>query len=297
MIDKNEKPLDILHHLETEHPGANIKFSLKKAAGSTARNSTATIKMTKAPIRIYCDFLPKGSNNSKPVLVSENMNCMSVIFLSIEKFNLKSNLTIQEYSLYILNEETGVKRLLLPDELPLVVKNEMGKKAQIHLTKALIPSDTFPIRVYGNRVWPEEGYKTIFVNKNMTPAEAITSSLEKFKFKNCTADMFTLSKLVNGNPEPIEVEFPFREKVEDFAIFKKESSKDIPDTKESEITKEDSYMDLNTTAADVRKLLSTDSSINIDDSLGELEHADFDTAYANLSENLTHLIQQYGQSS
>ena len=139
-MEKSERPLEVSRNFEEEHPGDHIKFLLKKA-GAVPKTSMPTIKLTNIPVRIYCEFQAKGGAPTfKPVLVSEAMNSASVVFLAIEKFNIKSNLTIQDYTLVLVNDETGVRRLLLADEFPLQVKNEVGKKVSVHLTKVISPS-------------------------------------------------------------------------------------------------------------------------------------------------------------
>jgi len=309
MLDKNEKPLLVLRTLTAANPEGHVKFSLKKASNAQKPNQQ-TIKMTKLPMRIYCDFITKGGAPTfKPVLVSENMTAASVVFLAIEKFNIKSNLTIQDYSLYFLNDETGIKRLLLPDELPLLVKNELSKKATCHLSKQSgVLADSVAVHVHASRVWPGETVgKTILVSKTSTTAlEAITLALEKYKYKGVDASMFRLIKVnpdLNDAPnaKPFEDnDFPFsKEKWEDYALVKRENQLDIPTMKMEEKPGKDYFEDpeINTTAEDVRKLLSTDSLLNVaDDTIGDVvDVGDLDTAYSKLSENLSHLIQIYGQ--
>lgn len=108
MLEKSEKPLQILRTFEKETNGnETIKFLLKKS-GAVPKTSMPTIKLTKIPVRIHCDFANKGGAPTfKPVLISEAMSTTSVVFLAFEKFNIKSSLTIQDYTLLLVNDETG----------------------------------------------------------------------------------------------------------------------------------------------------------------------------------------------
>lgn len=197
-MEPTAKPLEVLRKFEAERPNDHLKFLLKK--GNAAPKTTMpTIKLTKVPFRIYCDFAAKGGGQTfKPVLVSENMTAIAVVFLAIEKFNIKSNLTIQDYSLVLVNDETGVKRTLLAEEFPILVKNEVGKKVSCHLTKAVSHVDHRPIRIFGNRVWQGEGYKTIFINKGQSANDAISMAIDKFKYKGINPNTLQIIKV---NPD------------------------------------------------------------------------------------------------
>jgi hypothetical protein len=68
--------------------------------------------------------------------------------------------------------------------------------------------DHFAIRIFGNRVWPNESPKTIFVTKVQTANEGISLALEKFKYQGVTAAMFQLVK-VHADGSGKIFSFPF----------------------------------------------------------------------------------------
>ena len=288
-MEPSEHPLEIQRKFEEEHPGDHLKFMLKKG-GAAIKTAVPTIKLTKIPFRIYCDFVKPGTPTFKPVLVSENMTSSSVVFLAIEKFNIKSNLTIQDYCLVLVNDETGVRRTLAAEESPLLVKNEVGKKVQCYLVKAVDHIDHYSIRIFGSRVWFGEGYKTVYVTSNDSANEAVRKAIEKFKYKNVDTSML---QLVRANPDgteiptekPIEGEtLAFKEHWEEFALVK---TAKFPEIQIAAVKVEEPVhvSEMDATAEDVRKLLASDAILNMgDESLGDIDVGDLDSAFANMSD-------------
>ena len=324
MLEANEKPLEIQRKFDADHPNDHLKFVLKKG-NAVPKTAVPTIKLTKIPFRIYCEFANKTGPTFRPVLVSENMTAMNVVFLAIEKFNIKSNLTIQDYSLVLVNDETGAKRTLQAEESPLVVKNELGKKISCHLTKALSTIDHRPIRIFGNRVWQGEGYKTIFVNTSQTANDAISLAIDKFKYKGVNPNTLQIMRIsvdgtgnlpfrstpsFSGEAEPCPMvvidianekameggDQPFKEKWDAYVLLKKANFVEpVAPSSAASAQEPVPVSEMAATAEDVRKLLDSDTILNMgEESLGNFEFTgDIDSAFANVSDVRPHHLFFY----
>lgn len=142
--------------------------------------------VSKLPMRVYCDFLPKkdSQNEFRTVMVGESTTAAQVRREAFDKFALDGDFS--QTQLCVFADTLGT-RVMDDTDSPLIVRNLHAENGHANVRCVLrrggvaLAGGKFPIRIHGDKVWANEAYKTVVADDHLTAADAVRLVLIKFK--------------------------------------------------------------------------------------------------------------------
>ena len=116
-LKDDDRPVEEVQRLEESGESADTaKLYLRKRESAMAsigmlQQASSRMLMSRMPMRIYCDFLPKGAEEFSTVLVSDGSTAASVLFSAAEKFGLPRS---EPYMLCMIGDDRGTRSLPHP---------------------------------------------------------------------------------------------------------------------------------------------------------------------------------------